>query len=260
MHIVLKYIKHNITARGRKGYGIHSPSIFKLVTGVIHDFTPFYCYADIEAQRTKLLNNNKTIEITDLGAGSKIYNGNTRLISSIAKYSLKPKKQAQLLFRLVNHYNYKNILEIGTSLGITTSYLASVNSKARILTLEGCNEQLNIAKGVFEKLELKNITPILGNFNDTLPKALNKFEQLDFVFFDGNHTKEATLKYFEQCLPLAHNESLFIFDDIHLNPEMEDFWNELKQRPEVKVTLDLFHLGIVFFRKELTKENFNIRF
>lgn len=260
MHIVLKYIKHYLTSRGRKGYGIHSPSIFKLVTGVIHDFTPFYCYSKIEAERTKLLINHSIIEITELGAGSKIHKGNKRKISSIAKYSLKPQKQAQLLFRLINHYNYKNILEVGSSLGITTSYLASVNSKAKVYTLEGCNEQLNIAKGVFKNLELNNITPIHGNFKDTLNKALNEFEQLDFVFFDGNHTKEATLNYFEQCLPLAHNETMFVFDDIHLNPEMEEFWNKLKQYHEVKVTLDLFHLGIVFFRKELTKENFNIRF
>jgi len=260
MHIAIKYIKHYITSRGPKGYGIHSPSLFKLVTGVIHDFTPFYCYAKIEAERNKLLTSNKQIEITELGTGSKVHKGNTRLISSIAKYSLKPLKQAQLLFRLINHFNFKNILEIGTSLGITTSYLARVNSKAKVITLEGCIEQLNIAKSVFKNLELNNITPIQGSFNETLTQALSKFDQLDFVFFDGNHTKDASIAYFELCLPLAHNDSMFVFDDIHLNPEMEEFWNELKLRPEVKVTLDLFHLGIVFFRKQLTKENFNIRF
>lgn len=256
----LKYIKHQLTARNSKGFGIHSPYIFNLVTNIIHDFTPFYCYRNIEKERKKLLTNKNTITITDMGSGSKANSNKTRAISNIAKHSLKQKKQAQLLFRLVNFSGSQNILEIGTSFGITTSYLTSVSSKSKVITLEGCPETLNIAKNVFQNLNLKNIDIIQGNFNSTLPKALEKFPKIDFVFFDGNHTKEATLNYFELCQAKAHNTTVFIFDDIHLNHDMEQAWEVIKSSKDVKVSIDLFHMGIVFFRKEFTKQHFKVRF
>ncbi len=260
MQIIFKYLLHYLKGRGRKGYGIHSPTIFHLVTAIIHDFTPFYCFKDIEVQRENLLNNQTTIEINDLGTGSRKHKTNHRTIASIAKCSLKPKKQAQLLFRLVNYFKPINILEIGTSLGITSSYLASVNSKANIITLEGCPEQLKIANSVFYSLNIKNIESICGNFASTLPMALYKTKSLDFVFFDGNHSQKATQEYFELCLPYAHSKTIFIFDDIHLNSEMEAFWIKLIKRKEISVTLDLFHFGIVFFKKELAKEDYKVRF
>ncbi len=260
MQIIFKYLFHYLKGRGRKGYGIHSPYIFHLVTAIINDFTPFYSFKDIEAQRENLLNNQATIKINDLGTGSRLHKTDERTIASIAKHSLKPKKQAQLLFRLVNYLKPVNILEIGTSLGITSSYLASVNSKAKITTLEGCKEQLNIAKSVFSSLNIKNIESICGEFSNTLPIVLKNIKNLDFVFFDGNHSREATQAYFELCLPYTHNETIFIFDDIHLNNEMEAFWIELIERKDISVSLDLFHMGIVFFKKELTKENLILRF
>lgn len=257
---VFKYINHFLTARKKNGRGIKSPQIKNLVTELIYDYTPYYCFKEIEQQRNVLLNDHETIEITDFGAGSMIHKGNTRQISSIAKHSLKPAKQAQLLFRLVNYFNCENILELGTSLGITTSYLAKVNSKSNVISLEGCPENLKIAKTVFNTLGIKNIKTYTGNFDETLPRALKDFSQLDFVFFDGNHQHKATLNYYLQCLPLAKPNSLFIFDDIHLNPEMEQFWDQLIKRKEIIVSLDLFHLGIVFFNTDLSKTSLKLRF
>jgi len=260
MHLAINYIKHYFKAHHKKGYGIHSPFVFHLVTSIIHDYTPFYCFENIEQQRIKMLANTDMIEVTDFGSGSRIHKNNFRKVGHIAKHSVKPTCQAQLLFRLVNHFNAKHILEIGTSLGITSSYLASVNSKSKVITLEGCPKLSSIAQQNFADLHLKNIKLITGEFNQTLPLALKELEKLDFVFFDGNHNKNSTLEYYEQCLRFAHELSVFIFDDIHLNPDMEQFWNTLIQREEITVTLDLFHIGIVFFRKGMTKQNFLIRF
>ena len=79
------------------------------------------------------------------------------------------------------------------------------------------------------------------------------------VYFDGNHQKAATLEYFQHCLQFVNNESFFIFDDIHWSKEMESAWEEIKKHPKVKVTIDTFQWGIVFFRKEQEKEHFIIR-
>lgn len=256
----LKYCKHQLTSRKSKGFGIHSPFIFNLVTNIIHDYTPYYCYKNIENERKKLLANKKTITITDLGSGSKANKSTQRTIANIAKYSLKPKKQSQLLFRLLNHFGSQNILEIGTSFGITTSYLASISSNSKVVTLEGCPETQNIASCIFKNLNLNNIETYTGNFDATLPKALDQFTKLDFVFFDGNHREEATLSYFELCLEKIHNNTVFIFDDIHLNPEMENAWNTIRANAKVTSSLDLFHLGIIFFKKEFTKQHYKICF
>jgi len=256
----LSYFKHQLTARNSKGFGIHSPYIFHLVTEIIHDFNPFYCYSDIEKVREQLLNNHEYIKVTDLGSGSKVLRNSEKKISDIAKYSLKSKRQAQLLFRLINYFGSQHILELGTSLGITTSYLASVSSKSKVITLEGCPEISKLAQQTFASLNLRNIKLISGNFDETLPEALLQLTTLDVVFFDGNHQKEATLKYFQTCLPFKHNNTVIVFDDIHYSNEMNEAWEQIKTHNEVMVTLDLFHIGIVFFKKEFTKQHFNIQF
>ncbi|MGE4287092.1 MAG: O-methyltransferase [Salinivirgaceae bacterium] len=260
IQLVLAYIKFWFTARNRKGFGIHSPFVFKLVTQVIHDYTPFYCYAEIEKERNSLLNNHSFIPVNDLGTGKTKYKWNRRKISKIAKYSLKPARQAQLLFRLVNYFGYRNLLELGTSLGITSSYLAKTDSRTKLITLEGCANTAGLAHETFKKLHINNAELWVGEFGQTLPQALGKLDKLDFVFFDGNHTQSATLEYFERCLKKTHNETLFVFDDIYLNSEMEVAWQTIKKHPQVRVTLNLFHLGLVFFRKELSRQHFKLRF
>ena len=195
-----------------------------------------------------------------MGTGNTKNKSSRRKISSIAKNSLKPARQAQLLFRLINYFGYRNLLELGTSLGITSSYLAKTDSRAKLITLEGCANTAGLAQKTFEKLNINNAELMVGDFNQTLPQALEKFDKLDFIFFDGNHTKAATLGYFEHCLTKVHNETLLVFDDIYLNCDMEAAWEEIKKHPQVRITLNLFHVGLVFFRKELSRQHFKLRF
>ena len=202
----------------------------------------------------------KTISITDFGAGSSINASKKRAVASIAKHSLKPAKYAQLLFRLVRHFKPEIIVELGTSLGITTLYLATPRSNAKVLTLEGCPETSAIAKSNFERFQTNNIHIVTGNFNGTLPKTLSSIPSLDFVFFDGNHQKAATLDYFSQCLPYINNDSVFVFDDIYWSSGMQEAWETVKKNPSVTVSIDLYAIGIVFFRKEQEKQHFTIKF
>ncbi len=260
LRLAFKYLWHWFNSHNSKGFGIHSPSVFYLVTKVINNFAPYNCFRIIENERAKLCKNQQTINVEDYGTGSKILNDGKKKIAQIAKYSLKPKKQAQLIFRLANYFGSQQILELGTSLGITTSYLASVSTKTKVITLEGCPEISKIAQQTFNNLDLKNIKLITGEFSKTLNSALAELKKVDFVFFDGNHKQEATLNYFKTCLPHIHNNTVFIFDDIHYTNDMEEAWAAIKADNMVKVTIDMFHMGIVFFKKELTKQHFNIRF
>lgn len=237
-------------------HGIHSPFVFDLFNKVIDNKTPFYAYSRIENIRARLLKNDTKINPTDLGAGSFKKNSPVRSVKDITSAAAKAPKHAQLLFRLVNYFQPQTILEIGTSFGLSTMYLAIANSKSEVITIEGCPQTRQIAISNFKEAELTNIRSLEGNFNTVLPELLSSVPKLDLVFFDGNHKKNPTLSYFTQCLEKADNESIFIFDDIYWSKEMAEAWAEIKAHPKVTVTIDLFQMGIVFFRKEQTKQHF----
>lgn len=237
-------------------HGIHSPFVFELYTCVFNNKTPYYAYEKIEKIRAESLQDQRLISVLDLGAGSKSDHGKKRRVKDVTKNAAKSKEYGQLLFRLVNDFEPETILELGTSVGISTMYLAIARSKSKVYTVEGSPEIRKISLENFEKCGLKNIHSIPGNFDDVLPAILTKTETLDFVFFDGNHRKSATLNYFRLCLEKANNNSVFIFDDIYWSKEMTEAWKVIKSDPRVTVSIDIFQMGIVFFRKEQTKQHF----
>ncbi|MBI2269717.1 MAG: class I SAM-dependent methyltransferase [Bacteroidetes bacterium] len=254
----ISYFKYLLRAQTK--HDVHSPFVFNLLTTVIQNNELYYLYGSIEKLRNELLNDPVEVQVTDLGAGSVVLKTGTRKISDITRHSLKSAKYSQLLFRLVNHFKPNTILELGTSLGITTLYMAIASSQTRVVSIEGSKTIAQYAKQNFEKLNIKNIQLTVGNFDDVLQSRLNELKHVDLVFFDGNHRKEPTLRYFGQCLQCAHNDSVFIFDDIHWSVEMEQAWEYIKKHDRVTLTVDLFFIGIVFFRKEQVKEHFVLRY
>lgn len=255
---ITDYLKHRITAKSR--HGTHSPFVYKLVDEVIYDFSSKKVYADIEKQRKKLLHDDRLVTVTDLGAGSHLNKNLTKKISQIAKNALKSPRLAQLIYRLAQNQQPQNMIELGTCLGITSAYLAKAQPNAKVLTIEGCPETAAVAGENFSHLNLNNIELQVGNFNDLLPKAIDNAEKLDFVYIDGNHTQSATLNYFNWCLPKVHQNSMLIFDDIYWSAGMKAAWQEIKSHPQVTVTIDLFWIGLVFFKKDQAKEHFKIKF
>lgn len=239
-------------------HGVHSPFVYKLVTECFYDKTQSKQYQILDNYRNDLLKNDNTILIQDFGAGSKNLSSNQRKVASIAKNAAISKKRAQLLLRLVKYLNPKNILEIGTSLGIGASALSLGNKNTNIITLEGCPETAKVAQHQFEKYNLDNIHLKLGEFSKTLPKALLD-KKYDLIYFDGNHQKQPTIEYFEQCLEHIHNDSVCIFDDIYWSKGMQEAWNHITKHPKVTVSIDTFRWGFVFFRKEQPKQHFTIR-
>ncbi|QJX45709.1 class I SAM-dependent methyltransferase [Hymenobacter taeanensis] len=242
-------------------HGLHSPFVFSLYAHVIGHDGNFAAYKPIEARRQELLQSAKSIQVHDFGAGSHTGAGRTRRIRDIARTAAKSRPLAQLLFRLVNAFQPRTIVELGTSLGLTTSYLAAADSRASVLTFEGCPQTATVARETFTALGLRNINLQEGNLDDTLAPALAALNApVDFVFFDGNHRFEPTLRYFELMNAHRTEDSVFVLDDIHWSEEMTRAWEAIKQHPEVTLTIDLFFIGLVFFRRKQPKQHFLLRF
>ncbi|MBZ4191681.1 class I SAM-dependent methyltransferase [Niabella sp. 3A5MI-3] len=240
---------------------MHSPFVFEFITRVMNDFTRYPDYDKVESLRRKLKKDPAVLIVDDFGAGSAKTKSSARKVASIAKNAAKPAKFGQLMYRMVRHYGAKHILEMGTSLGITTAYLAAAAPDARVITMEGAPAVADLARSNFADLGLKNIELVEGNFDDTLPAVLEKMPKLDLVFLDGNHRQEPTERYFRQLLPHTHEETLLIFDDIHWSSGMEAAWKTVVSDAAVTCDIDLFYIGIVSFRKAFKeKQQFAIRF
>lgn len=240
-------------------HGVHSPFVFSLLTKCFYDqkFKPEYNI--LKNYRKSLLQNKNFIEVTDFGAGSKVFKSNRRQISKIAKTAGISPKRAELLFRVTNYFQSSNILEIGTSLGLATSALALGNPKAKVITLEGCSHTATIAKNQLNEFDCTNVESIISEFESFLISENLQSTIYNLIYFDGNHSKKATLAYFDLLLPTINNDSVWIFDDIHWSQEMEEAWEIIKNHPKVTVTIDTFQWGFVFFRYEQPKEHFVIR-
>ncbi|ESU22331.1 hypothetical protein FEDK69T_23150 [Flavobacterium enshiense DK69] len=250
----LKFLWHS-----KNQHGVHSPFVYSLVTKCFYDKKPKAEYKILKQYRNDLLQNKNTIEVTDFGAGSRVFKSNNRQISKIAQTAGITEKRAELLYRIVNYFQPESILEIGTSLGLATSALSLGNPKAKITTLEGCPETSGVAQGQFKKFNFNNIESVVTEFKDHFSKTSPENNSWKLIYFDGNHSKNATLEYFELLLPTITNDTVWIFDDIHWSAEMDEAWEAIKNHPKVKVTIDTFQWGLVFFRYEQEREDFIIR-
>jgi len=240
-------------------HAVHSPFVFNLLTKCFYDKKPKPEYQILKKYRKLLLENKNFIEVTDFGAGSRVFKSNRRQICKIAKTAGISPKRAELLFRVSNYFKPATILEIGTSLGLATSTLALGNPEAKVITLEGCPETANQCQLQLQKFNFNNVNSIVTEFESFLISENLNSKIYNLIYFDGNHSKKATLAYFELLLQTIDNDSVWIFDDIHWSFEMEETWKIIKNHSKVTVTIDTFQWGFVFFRREQKKEHFIIR-
>ena len=279
LYRVGSYLKHQLTARHTGGHGIHSPYLFEWVRTVMADDNSYYAWAQIEEIREQLLRDEREVTFVDYGSGralsSSPADANKRLVKDIAKGSLAQKKYAQMLARLVRwlgsanpQYLSKrkedrglNIVELGTSLGVTTAYLATMNKGDKVLTFEGCNAVAEIAKENWKLLEINNIECRVGEVTEeSLRLAVVDLQGgLDVAFIDANHTYEGTKSYFNVLAEKVHEKTVIVVDDIHYNQAMEKAWMEICADERVTSTMDLYQMGMVFFDKHYWKRNYKIR-
>ena len=257
MSTIKSYLKFLYNSKNE--HGVHSPFVFDLITKCFYDKTKFAEYFILKKFRKSLLENSNIIEVIDFGSGSKVFKSNKRKIAHIAKVAGISSERAKLLLRIVKYFQPNEILEIGTSLGLATTALSLGNPNSKITSLEGCPNSLEIAKNQCRLQNLNNIEFVNTEFSDFLNNSQLSAYNYQLIYFDGNHSKKATLDYFELLLPTISNDSVWIFDDIHWNTAMEETWEIIKNHSKVTVTIDTFQWGIVFFRTEQAKQHFVVR-
>ena len=274
------YLRHSLTARHTGGHGIHSPYLFEWVRMVMSDENSYYAWREIEKVRANMLADTREVEFEDYGSraarsledGSgtaySLENGSgaayglvfreRRRVCDIAKRSLAKKKYAQMLARLVNWLgDGLTIVELGTSLGVTTAYMAAMDSRNKVVTYEGCAAVAAIAKENWKALGIRNIECRVGEITaDMLERDL---DEVDVAFIDANHTYTSTLAYFNVLAKKVHAKSVIVVDDIHYNPEMERAWKEICADERVTSTMDLYQMGLVFFDQHYWKRHYGIR-
>jgi predicted O-methyltransferase YrrM len=256
----MDYLGYRTKAAGK--YRIHSPFVYHFLTEIIQDDQPYEDYQQIEELVSRMKKEDQLLETTDFGASSRglIYETNYERVKNIARATSVSRQAGRLLYRIARYAKPACIVELGTSLGNSTMYLAKGAPDAVIHSLEGCAAKSTRAERNFNKLGLENIISHIGQFDVLLERVLDQINTIDLMFLDGNHRQDPTIKYFEKCSEKAGNDSIFIIDDIRWSAGMKYAWDHIKNHPRVRVTLDLFSLGVVFFRKELTKQDFVLKF
>lgn len=254
--LITKGIKYYLTLPHNTGHGIHSPFLFRLINEVFAKDIDNDTQHKIENYRQNFINNSEKIKIYDLGA--KGYHSSTfKKVKDIAVKESISLHYGKLLYNLISEYKPDSMIELGTSLGIGTLYMALANPSGNVFTIEGSPEKASLASSILNK-SVSNIEVITGSFDEQLTKILEKVGKTDFVFIDGNHKKESTLRYFEEILTYSHANTILVFDDINWSPGMMEAWEEIEQHEKTRVSLDLFRMGIVLLNPKLQKENFTI--
>ena len=256
----IKYLKYYLFSKHKKGHGIHSPFLFNLIQNVFNKNIIDTNLQKVFKLHDQYKKSKELIEFNEIGAGSSYKTTKKQTIGLIVKRSSINKKYGKLIYDLVQYFDCKDILELGTSVGISTLYIAQAAKKSKFTTIEGVSEKIEIARKITGGCNHKQINFVCEDFDKILSSVLHKFDKFDFVFFDGNHTKQSTINYFKICLDKIHNETVFVFDDIHWSKEMEEAWNYIKKHEKVRLSVDLFRMGLIFFKKELSYEHYVIKF
>jgi len=194
--------------------------------------------------RCALSKRDFTFEATDLGAGNSDGKSNYKKISKIVHRETLPFSAALIMSVWAKKKKAKKILELGTSLGLTTSVLAAITN-AEITSIEGDPVLQRFARFTARKTGVEDkIHFILGDFDHYLEKLMQS-TQFDIIFVDGNHTYQATMRYFRIISRLQPSGTIVIFDDINWSEGMRKAWKEIKNSSETKVIFNFVRTGII---------------
>lgn len=254
----------------RKPFGIHSPFLYAFSNACIFNDPPAEEFIMLENIRKNLKNNESEILVTDYGMGPRFgprkekTNNKplqySRQVKSIARNSLQQSAYCRLFYRIVQYLQPETIIELGTSLGLTTCYFALGNPKARVFSLEGCPKTAEIAKETFAKAGVSNVELITGDFSKSLPVALKKCPSPGIVYIDGDHSFEGVLRNFTNISNHLNAKSVVIVDDIRLSKPMYAAWKQMAAWENTTMALDMGKIGLLFFNPALSKQLVRIGF
>ena len=243
--------------RSTNQYGVHSPFVYDLMTKR-NKKIPLEKTSCIKNLRQQLYSNDQQIDVSDFGAGSRIFKTNVRQVGKIAKTAGISRFWGKKLFSIVNYLQPTNVLELGTSVGLSTAYISAANPKMQLTSIEGCKSTHRVAQSTLEEWPYGELDLIQGSFDEKLD-SFDTNRRFDMIYFDGHHAKEPTLRYFEKCLSLANESSVFFFDDIYWSIEMQEAWKQMIEHPKVTLSIDCYKWGLLFFRTEQLKQHFVLR-
>jgi predicted O-methyltransferase YrrM len=249
-------------------YQLHAPFAYAFGEEVVEDGRHYYAFEAIERLRAEMLRSTIQIEKEDFGAGpsdsSRDASGSVLRITTIgaeARSSGSSPQQGRRLFRLVRWLQPQRMLELGTSLGIGTAYMAAAAaSTAKIISLEGAPACARAAREHLDMLQLSGQVDIrVGAFEQTYAQALHDLEPVDFIYFDGNHRHEPTLAYFAASLDYLSPQGVLVFDDIHWSEGMSAAWKTIQNHPKVTLTIDCWDFACAFVNPDFSvKQHFNV--
>ncbi|MFO7979105.1 MAG: class I SAM-dependent methyltransferase [Bacteroidales bacterium] len=254
----------------RKPFGIHSPFLYAFSEKCIFNDHHHQAFDKLEELRKNLKLDERHIQVTDFGKGMRFgpkrKPGSSqplqyqRPVRNIARKSLQDPAVCRLFYRMVQYFQPATILELGTSLGLTTSYLAMADGRSKVFTLEGCPQTADLARESFERAGVKNIEIITGDFRNNLPALLQRIPAPDMVYIDGDHSYKGVLANFALIGPTLHDKSVVIIDDIRWSAGMKAAWKHLAANEKTTLALDVGKAGILFFDPALSKQQVHIGF
>jgi predicted O-methyltransferase YrrM len=252
-----EFVKHYIV--GGNEHGLHSPFVFELYTKTVqnHEF-PYY--EQLEQHYFELLSDEHFINNKNPGAGTSLHKTTRVPIKRLAKHSIKSLPWRQLICRLIEERKPKIIIELGTSFGITTAYIATTCPDATVYTFEANPSLVELSKEFFTLAGIKNVEIIEGNIDETLPAFLISHPQIDVAYIDANHRFAPTIKYVERIMECVSWKGLIIMDDIYWSYPMTKAWKAISNKKMVTVSIDLWQIGLLYFHTGQVKENFKLRF
>lgn len=239
-------------------YKVHSPYVYSLIKHIKKqkNFAEFH---EIYPLILSLKSDNTYLEIKDYGAGSKYSSSKKVKVKSILKRASKRKSQLKLISRFASYHKAEEFIELGTSLGITSSVVKVSNPNIKVSTIEADESIYKKAKENFTQLKI-DVNAINNTFDNVIEEiAINCSNKNCIYFIDGNHTEEATLRYFEIIKKHSNSNTAIIFDDIRWSGGMKSAWKQIINDSKVSYSLDFFMIGIVLFNKDLVKQKFLLR-
>lgn len=260
MFTVLRYLKYLIFARHGKGHGIHSPFVFRLITETFRHEADKEIINRIRNTRRKLSTDPRSVSVTDLGSGSRRMKSDNRKVSEMVRNAAVPEKYGLLLFNLSKEFGSPLIVELGTSLGVSTMYLAAASPEIPLYTIEGCGALAELASQNIREAGINNIRIMNGSFDEMIPLIKDLNVSPGLVFIDGDHKKDAVVRYFMDFARISNSNTLIVIDDISISKEMAEAWEFIKKHEKVTVTIDLCRMGLIFFREGITRLHYMIRY
>lgn len=251
--LVFRYLRYYLRAKTR--YDVDAPFIAGFVEEIIEDKRHFRAFEQIENLRKALMANSSPLEVVDYGAGPRAIPSRARTVGRIVRSSALSPRSGRYLFKAGLRYLPSTILEMGTSLGVSGLYLRMARKVPRMFSLEGCPETAALARKNFERAGgAADISLRTGPFAQTLPGVLAEIDRLDMLYLDGDHRSGPTWDYFVQCVEKAHSKSVFVLADIHWSKDMERAWNRICQHHKIRLSIDLFEIGFLFFDEDLMEK------